>query len=147
MFSFSQIAICQNNLQDKESREINSLSDFSKDLSYHLITQIDFANKRLGRKRFYQNGDLNINQIGSYNAVSLNIKAESINLDVLQNGDKNTFESNKHVNELILKVVQDGQNNTIKDVSQLSCKWYGCEYGVYSKGNNQSIQNYGVNSI
>jgi hypothetical protein len=31
----------------------------------------------------------------------LNIKAESINLDVLQNGDKNTFESNKHVNELI----------------------------------------------
>jgi hypothetical protein len=43
----------------------------------------------------------------------LNIKAESINLDVLQNGDKNTFE-NKHVNELILKVVQDGQNNTIK---------------------------------
>jgi hypothetical protein len=32
--------------------------------------------------------DLNINQIGSYNAVSLNIKAESINLDVLQNGDK-----------------------------------------------------------
>jgi hypothetical protein len=52
MFSFSQIAICQNNLQDKESREINSLSDFSKDLSYHL-TQIDFANKKtLGRKRF-----------------------------------------------------------------------------------------------
>jgi hypothetical protein len=115
MFSFSQIAICQNNLQDKESREINSLSDFSKDLSYHLITQIDFANKKtLGRKRFSQNETLNINQIGSYNAVSLNIKAESINLDVLQNGDKNTFESNKHVNELILKVVQDGQNNTIK---------------------------------
>jgi hypothetical protein len=63
----------------------------------------------------------------------LNIKAESINLDVLQNGDKNTFESNKHVNELILKVVQDGQNNTIK-MFLLSCKWYGCEYGVYSKG-------------
>jgi mRNA deadenylase 3'-5' endonuclease subunit Ccr4 len=79
-----------------------------------LILQI----KTLGRKRFSKNGDLNINQIGSYNAVSLNIKAESINLDVLQNGDKNTFESNKHVNELILKVVQDGQNNTIKDVSR-----------------------------
>jgi 3-deoxy-D-arabino-heptulosonate 7-phosphate (DAHP) synthase class II len=44
----------------------------------------------------------------------LNIKAESINLDVLQNGDKNTFELNKHVNDLIQKVVQDGQNNTIK---------------------------------
>jgi hypothetical protein len=51
-FHFSQIAICQNNLQDKESREINSLSDFSKDLSYHLMSQIDFANKNLGRKRF-----------------------------------------------------------------------------------------------
>jgi glycosylphosphatidylinositol transamidase (GPIT) subunit GPI8 len=47
----------------------------------------------------------------------LNIKAESINLEVLQNGDKNTFELNKHVNDLIQKVVQDGQNNTIKDVS------------------------------
>jgi hypothetical protein len=43
------------------------------------MSQIDFANKRPGRKRFYQNEDLNINQIGSYNAVSLNIKAESIN--------------------------------------------------------------------
>jgi hypothetical protein len=68
------------------------LSDFSKDLSYHL-SQIDFANKKTrSQKRFYQNEDLNINQIGSYNAVSLNIKAESINLEVLQNGDKNTFE-------------------------------------------------------
>jgi hypothetical protein len=48
---FSQIAICQNNLQDKESREINSLSDFSKDLSYHLIKLI-LQIKTLGRKRF-----------------------------------------------------------------------------------------------
>jgi hypothetical protein len=124
MFSFSQIAICQNNLQDKESREINSLSDFSKDLSYHLITQIDFANKTLGRKRFLQNGDLNINQIGSYNAVSLNIKAESINLDVLQNGDKNTFDSNKHVND-ILKGSSGRTKQYYKRCFSLSCKWYG----------------------
>jgi hypothetical protein len=65
------------------------LSDFSKDLSYHLITQIDFANKNTrSQKISTKMRDLNINQIGSYNAVSLNIKAESINLDVLQNGDK-----------------------------------------------------------
>jgi hypothetical protein len=139
MFSFSQIAICQNNLQDKESREINSLSDFSKDLSYHLITQIDFANKTLGRKRFLQNGDLNINQIGSYNAVSLNIKAESINLDVLQNGDKNTFDSNKHVND-ILKGSSGRTKQYYKDVSRYHANGTD-EYGVYSKGNNQSIQN------
>jgi hypothetical protein len=100
MFSFSQIAICQNNLQDKESREINSLSDFSKDLSYHLMSQIDFANKKdQVAKDFYQNEDLNINQIGSYNAVSLSIKVNKSR--VLQNGDKNTFELNKHVNDLI----------------------------------------------
>jgi hypothetical protein len=46
----------------------------------------------------------------------LNIKAQSIDLDVLQNGDKNTFESNKHVNELT-KVVQETKN-TIIDVSR-----------------------------
>lgn len=148
MFSFSQISICQNNIQDKESREINSLSDFSKDLRHHLITQIDFANKKTSsQKDFYQNGDLNINQVGSYNAVSLNIKAKSINLDVLQNGDKNTFELNKHVNDLVQKVVQDGQNNTIKDISRYHANGTDVNMEFIQKGNNLSIQNYGVNSI
>jgi hypothetical protein len=83
-------------------------------ICYHLITQIDFANKTLGRKRFYENGDLNINQIGSYNAVSLNIKAESINLDVFYKTEIKIHLTNKPP----IKVVQDGQNNTIKDVSR-----------------------------
>jgi hypothetical protein len=83
------------------------LSDFSKDLSYHL-SQIDFANKKTRSQKILPKWDLNINQIGSYNAVSLNIKAESINLEVLQNGDKNTFEL-KACKWLNSKVVQDGQ--------------------------------------
>lgn len=148
MFSFSQIAFCQNNNEEKEGKAYNSLTDFSKDLRYHLLTQITNTNKKSNSERnFQQNSSLNINQIGNYNTVDVNIKAQSADLDILQYGDENTFQLDSQGNNFKQRVVQQGQKNTIKDVSRLTNSGIDVNMEFIQKGNNQNIHNYGTNSM
>jgi len=148
MFSFSEIAFCQNDNEEKESKAFNSLTDFSKDLRYHLITQIDYANKKSSSEmNFQQKSSLNINQIGNYNTVAVNIKAQSVDLDILQYGDENTFQLDNQVDNFKQKVVQVGQKNTIRDVSRHTNTGIDVNMEFIQKGNNQNIHNYGTNSM
>jgi hypothetical protein len=108
------------------------------------MSQIDFANKKTRSQKIFTKIELNINQIGSYNAVSLNIKAESINLDVLQNGDKNTFESNKHVNDF--KGSSGRTKQYYKDVSSYHANGTDVNMEFIQKGIIKVFR-IGVNSI
>ena len=148
MFSFSQVALCQNSNEEKENKAFNSLTDFSKDLRYHLLTQIANTNKENNSKRnFQQNSELNINQIGNYNTVAVNLKAQSADLDILQFGNENTFQLDSQGNNFKQRVVQQGHKNNIKDVSRLTNSAIDVNMEFIQKGNNQNIHNYGTNSM
>ncbi|NRT16559.1 hypothetical protein HNP99_002926 [Flavobacterium sp. 28A] len=147
VFSFSQMAISQNILEGIGSEKTSSLSDFSKEMRFHLISQINFKNEKNNlQKDYYQNENLNINQIGSYNSINVKISAKVLALDVLQKGDENRLQLDKQVNDLKQKVIQEGQNNTIKDISLYRTS-NDVNTEFIQKGNNQTIHNYGENSI
>jgi hypothetical protein len=148
MFSFSQFVFCQNNNEDKDGKAYNSLTDLSKDFRYHLVAQIANPNiNSSSEMNLRQNNSLNINQIGDYNTVAVNLKAQLVDLDILQYGDENTFQIDSQGFNFKQRVVQQGQNNTIKDVSRYNNRGIDVNMEFIQKGNNQNIQNYGTNSM
>lgn len=145
---FSQISFCQKSTEENKIKNDNSLNEYSKDLQYHLVSQMDYKNlKSSSTEDFYRNGDISVNQIGDYNKSILKIAVSSVAIDILQNGSRNEFDLNKNTNTLMQRVVQEGHNNSIRDLSTYNPAGYDINMEFIQKGNNQSIQNYGVNSI
>jgi biotin-(acetyl-CoA carboxylase) ligase len=86
-----------------------------------------------------------IQQIGDYNAATAIINGNSINVNVSQEGTFNELLLNKDARSINQSVLQQGKNNEILDYSFSTN--YGINMQMIQKGNDQSIQSYGTNSI
>jgi minor curlin subunit len=97
--------------------------------------------KRYSNKNSVHSG-LNIQQIGNYNDLNINMRGEYVRVDIIQR-DSNQLEIDKDKSNN--KIVQVGQNNSIKDLSIYANNNVNME--LTQQGNNQNIQNFGSNSI
>jgi minor curlin subunit len=103
------------------------------------------AKKDIPNKNSVHSAGLNIQQIGNYNDLNINMRGEYVRVDIIQKGDSNQLEIDKEANSIKQKIVQVGQNNSIIDLSIYANNNVNME--LTQQGNNQNIQNFGSNSI
>ncbi|MFT5964646.1 MAG: adenylate cyclase [Flavobacterium sp.] len=128
------------------SQENTDNEEFLKGKTFQLVSGINLTTKNdIAFDNLIQSGGVNIKQIGSYNSLKIYLKAESVAVSVVQNGTGNQLELEREANSIKQKVVQEGQNNSIKDFSIYTNNNVNIE--LIQQGNNQSILNYGSNSI
>ncbi len=103
------------------------------------------AKKDIPNKNSVHSTGLNIQQIGNYNDLNINMRGEYVRVEIIQNGDYNNLELDKEANSIKQKILQDGKNNSIKDFAMQSNSNVNMEF--LQRGNNQKIESYGSNSI
>jgi hypothetical protein len=137
VFISSTLGFSQENTDSEESL---------KGKTFQLVSGIDRTAKNdIPFENLIQSGGVNIRQIGSYNTLKFNLNAEYVAVSVVQNGSGNQLELEKEANSIRQKVVQEGQYNSIKDFAIYANNDVNIE--MIQQGNNQSIQNYGTNSM
>ena len=92
-----------------------------------------------------QNSGVSIEQIGNYNQAIIQVQSDDAVVLLNQQGDYNNYFLEAEANKIAKEVSQKGNSNIINDYSN------GAKYNVNTQmsqnGNNQSIQNFGVNSL
>jgi len=139
---FSFMSFAQEN-EEYNGLYQNSTSILNKANMLHLVDDVK-SQEDVVLKNKYPNGVI-INQIGATNYINTKLKAEDINVSIVQNGSENQLLLDKHANEISQKIVQEGKYNFIKDFSLYAN--YNVNMEIIQKGDNQSVQNYGTNSL
>lgn len=91
------------------------------------------------------NTAVKMQQIGNYNTFMAELKSNNSDVSVIQKGNNNTVLIDKQGNSIDLKVLQQGNYNIIHDFSTYS--QYELKSEFIQNGNNQTINNFGSNSI
>lgn len=91
------------------------------------------------------NPGIMIQQIGDFNQAAANLSGNTVNFSLVQNGNTNFAEISKSAETINQAVLQNGSNNTITDLSLYTN--YDVNMQMIQNGENQSIQNYGTNSL
>ena len=86
-----------------------------------------------------------IQQIGHYDYVNANLKAKNISMSIIQKGNDNKANIDKSANIINQKILQEGNRNEILDYTYLTN--YNVNMDIEQRGNNQSIKNFGTNSL
>lgn len=130
--------------QEEENPGYNQYSSSifdSKQQTLNLVSKID----KLPSALLFQNKEVIVQQVGDFNTFNAALQSENINISVLQNGNENQISLAKNANSIEQKLVQQGQKNTISDFTYYTN--YDVNTQMVQQGNNQSIQNYGTNSL
>jgi minor curlin subunit len=120
-------------LLDKNQGAANLASNLNANNSYSVLD--------------YQKSGYNvqIQQIGESNTVKSLLRSNSVDLSVYQKGQNNQLFLDKRANTISQKVLQEGKNNHIEDFALYSKYDVNMEFTQH--GEDQSIKNYGANSI
>lgn len=86
-----------------------------------------------------------VQQIGNYNSVNSNIRANNSELSLKQQGFNNAISVSKEAVSVQQKIMQKGDNNNIFDFGGYSNHAVSIDF--IQKGNNQSIHAFGTNSL
>lgn len=86
-----------------------------------------------------------IQQIGNSNQAFTNVNAKNVMISVSQTGNGNNLMISKEANSITQNIAQQGKNNFITDYSSFTYNTINME--IVQKGDNQSVQNYGTNSL
>ncbi|MFV8325235.1 hypothetical protein [Flavobacterium sp. ZS1P14] len=139
---FSQIVLSQKK-NDEGSNP--SIIVPNGDIAYIIASiNVAAANNKPVEKPKARNGVL-IEQIGDFNFVYTNLKANTIALQVTQEGDYNFYELIKEANVINAKVIQKGENNVT--LHNALYTGYDLYIETVQQGNNLKIQSIGSNSI
>jgi len=114
----------------------------SKETALSVVSSMDKID--LDRLNNLPSGVL-IQQIGDFNSVIANLKANDTKVSVKQNGNGNDLLLEKTANTITQNIVQQGENNKITDFT-LYTK-YDVNTEMIQNGDNQNIQSIGTNSI
>lgn len=142
--SFSFVSLAQNKESDYNNNKNNPLLFYSKENSMNLVSSTA-KNQIYMMIRNNQQSDVTIYQIGAANFIDSKVKADDINVSIMQKGSKNQLLLDKNANEISQKIVQEGQYNSITDFSLYAN--YNVNMEIIQKGDNQSVQNFGTNSL
>lgn len=86
-----------------------------------------------------------IQQIGNNNQTFTNVNAKNVEVSVNQTGTGNNLMISKEANSVRQNIAQQGRNNFITDYSSFTYNAINME--IVQNGDNQSVQNYGTNSL
>lgn len=141
---FSYVSFAQKKESEHGDDQNNPLLIYSKENTMNLVSST--AKNQINMIiRNNQQSDVTIQQIGASNFIESKLKADDINVSIIQNGSKNQLLLNKNANEISQKIVQEGQYNSITDFSLYAN--YNVNMEIIQKGDNQSVQNFGTNSL
>lgn len=141
--SFSYVAFAQKKENEYGDSQNNPLL-FSKENTMNLVSSTA-KNQIYMIIRNNHQSDVEIQQIGASNYIDSKLNANDINVSIMQNGSKNQLLLDKNANEISQKIVQDGKYNSITDFSLYAN--YNVNMEIIQKGDNQSVQNFGTNSL
>ena len=144
LFILSQVGFSQED-QDKGFSESGSSIFNSKEKIANFLSDNYKNNKGISISDLAQQDGVQIKQIGDYNSVKANLKSDNIAVAISQKGNGNEFFIDKQAPSIQQRIVQEGQNNSIRDYT--SYTRYEVNLEFVQRDNNQSIQNYGTNSI
>ena len=91
------------------------------------------------------NNVVQIQQIGKHNTFDLQLESNTSVVSVIQKGNNNTVLMSKQASSIEQKVLQLGNNNIIYDFASYSN--FNVKSEFIQKGNNQTINSFGSNSI
>lgn len=139
---FSQIVLSQ---QENDAGSNASIIVPNGDLAYIIASSNDAAANNKPTENPKSRDGVLIEQIGDFNFVYTNIKANSIAVQVTQEGDYNFYELIKEANVIKAKAMQKGQNNVT--LHNALYTGYDLYMETVQQGNNLEIQSIGSNSI
>lgn len=139
---FSQIVLSQ---KKNDEGSDPSIIVPNADIAY-IVASINeaAANNKPVEKPKAKDGVL-IEQVGDFNFVYTNLKANTIAVKVTQEGDYNFYELTKEANVINAKVIQKGENNFI--LHNALYTGYDLYQETVQQGNNLKIESIGSNSI
>jgi minor curlin subunit len=142
---FCQLLLAQKEIVKSEKHfDAASLSN-TRDVIQYLSSDLIHNNYNASLSHQQNINNVNIQQIGTNNIINTQLQAKKTNLLVLQKGDNNQVQIEKQANTIYQTVLQQGDNNKIIDFA--AGKNYNVVMELIQRGDNQSIENFGVNSI
>lgn len=140
---FSPVIQAQEKEDNSGFRHYSSSVFNSKEVALSVVSSMDKkARNDLNQK--IQSG-IQIQQIGDLNKVTANLRSGDTKLAVDQNGDRNQLFLDKTAKTITQNVVQRGDNNRISDFTLYTN--YNVNMEMIQKGDHQSIQSIGTNSL
>ncbi len=139
----STILFGQENEKSGQFKNYSSSLFNSTENALNVISTLN-SNREKGFRGTSVNGVL-IQQIGNNNQAFTNVNAKKVEVSVSQTGNGNNLMISKEANSVTQNIAQQGKNNFITDYSSFTYNAINME--IVQKGDNQSIQNYGTNSL
>ncbi|MHC0445616.1 hypothetical protein ACWA1F_09395 [Flavobacterium sp. 3-218] len=143
LFVFCPLLSAQEKEDGSEFKNYSSSLFNSKEKAFSVVSNLN-KNEREELNSRIQAGVV-IQQIGDFNKVQASLKSNDTKLAVDQNGDKNALILDKNAKTITQSVIQQGDNNKISDFTLHTN--YNVNMEMIQKGDNQSIQNIGTNSL
>lgn len=135
--------LAQGKDENSEFKNYSSSLFNSKEKAFSIVSNLN-KNERNELNSRIQSG-VQIQQIGDFNKVYAVLKSSDTKVAVDQNGDRNALLLDKNAKTITQSVVQQGDNNKITDFTLHTN--YNVNMEMIQKGDNQSIQNIGTNSL
>lgn len=140
---YCPVFYAQEKADNSEFKNYSSSLFNSKEKAFSIVSNLN-KNERNELNSRIQSG-VQIQQIGDFNKVYAVLKSNDTKVAVDQNGDHNALLLNKNAKTITQSVVQQGDNNKISDFTLYTNHNVNME--MIQKGDNQSIQNIGTNSL
>lgn len=149
-FSIALLFFCFLSLAQKAEK---SNVDFQNDPAYLFIKNstllLENSKKSNDKDVFNLQNNVDkgilIQQIGNFDEVNIKLKSKEINVSILQNGNNNNLNLYNNANRIQQNIIQEGARNKILDYTIFTNYTINTEF--IQQGDNQSIQNFGTNSI
>lgn len=150
IYIYSFILFCQLLLAQKEIVKSEKYFDAAsllntRDVIQYISSDLIHNNFDVSLNQQQSFNNINIQQVGTNNIFNSQLQAKTTNLSVMQKGDNNQVQIEKQANTLYQTVLQQGDNNKIIDFA--AGKNFNVVMELIQRGDNQSIENFGVNSI
>jgi hypothetical protein len=115
----------------------------SKEKAFSIVSNLNKKEKNELNSRIPSG--VQIQQIGDFNKVYAALKSNDTKVAIDQYGDRNALLLDKNAKTITQSVIQHGDNNKITDFTLHTN--YNVNMEMIQKGDNQSIQNIGTNSL
>ncbi|UPZ13699.1 hypothetical protein [Flavobacterium humidisoli] len=140
---YCPVFYAQEKADDSEFKNYSSSLFNSKDKAFSIVSNLNKKEQNELNSRIPSG--VQIQQIGDFNKVYAALKSNDTKVAVDQYGDRNTLLLDKNAKTITQSVIQQGDNNKITDFTLHTN--YNVNMEMIQKGDNQSIQNIGTNSL
>ena len=143
LFFYGPVFYAQEKEESSQFKNYSSSLFNSKEKAFSVVSHLDKKDRNELNSRI-QSG-VQIQQIGDFNKVYASLKSNDTKVAVDQKGDNNALALDKKAKTITQSVIQQGDNNKISDFTLYTNHNVNME--IIQKGDNQSVQNIGTNSL